>query len=131
MLPADKGCSVVVLVKDLYEKKVLNLLSGSRAYQVLAKDPAPSLELRMNKLLMDLKRVGVLPDKFYCLWSSAGKTPLFYGLPKIHKAWHSSEAYCFIRQLTFIWTFSDATPLVGSSASHTKNPIGIAFLSRL
>ena len=67
MLPADKGCSVVVLVKDLYEKKVLNLLSGSRAYQVLAKDPAPSLELRMNKLLMDLKRVGVLPDKFYCL----------------------------------------------------------------
>ena len=63
----------------IVQKKVLNLLPGSSAYQVLAKGPAPSLKRR-------IKRVAALPGKlYYHLRSSAGKTPLLYGLPKIHK----------------------------------------------
>ena len=40
----------------------------------------------MNELLLSLKRSCAIPPKLYDqLHSSAGKMPLFYGLPKIHK----------------------------------------------
>ena len=40
----------------------------------------------MNDLLLSLKKSGSIPPQlYYKLRSSAGKTPLMYGLPKIHK----------------------------------------------
>ena len=40
----------------------------------------------MNSLLLDFKKSGALPEVlYYRLRSSAGKTPQFYGLPKVHK----------------------------------------------
>ena len=48
-------------------------------------EPAPALERRMNDLLRSLKRSGAISSQLYSrLYSSAGKTPLLYGLPKVH-----------------------------------------------
>ena len=62
------------------------LLSDGQEYKKLRKDPSPSLERRMNELLLSLKRSGAIRSTlYYHLRSSAGKVPLLYGLPKIHK----------------------------------------------
>ena len=62
------------------------MLSDIDTYKVLKRDPASALERRINDLLLSLKKSGAIPPKiYYKLRSSAGKTPLFYGLPKIHK----------------------------------------------
>ncbi len=65
ILPADKGRSTVVMDKSDYEKKVMDLLSETNTYRKLPRDPAASLERRMNALLLELKRSGVIPDPLY------------------------------------------------------------------
>ena len=83
VVPADKGRAVVVMDRLDYDSKINTLLSDQSTYQKLTRDPAPALERQMNELLLSLKRSGAIPPKLYDqLRSSAGKTPLFYGLPK-------------------------------------------------
>lgn len=86
ILPADKGKATVVMDKIEYERKIETMLSDTNTYVRIPHDPAPALERRMNAFLLSLKKARVLPDAlYYRLRSSAGKTPQFYGLPKIHK----------------------------------------------
>ena len=86
IVPTDKGRAVVAMDRLDYVSKINTLLSDQLTYQKLTHDPAPALERRMNKLLLSLKRSGAIPPKPYDrLCSSAGKMPLFYGIPKIHK----------------------------------------------
>ena len=57
-----------------------------RPTKKLNRDPAASLEHRMNDILLSLNCVGSIPDPLYRqLRSFSGMTPLFYGLPEIHK----------------------------------------------
>jgi len=42
ILPVDKGKATVVLHKDDYKTKVKLMLSDSRTYEVLKKDPTPT-----------------------------------------------------------------------------------------
>ena len=86
ILPADKGNATVVLDHNEYEKKVERMLDDQLTYEKIKKDLAPSLERRMNAKLLALNRKGSIPDRLYeRLRSSNGKTPLLYGLPKVHK----------------------------------------------
>ena len=59
---------------------------GCRGTSSLEKDPTTSLESKMNARLLQLKKCGRLPSDVYSrLRSSAGRVPLLYGLPKVHK----------------------------------------------
>ena len=89
----------------------------------------------MNALLLSLKRSGVIPDHLYNrLRSSAGRTPLFYGLPKVHKpnvplrpiaSFVGSPTYQLSKHLVFL-----LAPLVGKTPAHVKNSIDFAsFIS--
>ncbi len=51
--------------KSDYEKKAMDLLSDTNTYRKLPRDLAASLEWRMNVLLLELKRSGVIPDPLY------------------------------------------------------------------
>jgi len=86
----------------------------------------PAFERRMNKLLLDLQKSGALTSPLYNhLRSSAGKIPLLYGLPKIHKpevplrpivSFVGSPSYQLSKHLAHI-----LSPLVGNTPSHVKN----------
>ena len=80
----------------------------------------------MNAQLMNLKRSGRLPNDVYAqLRSSAGRTPLMYGLPKVHKqdvplrpivSFVSSPTYQLSKFLASI-----LAPLVGRTSSYVRN----------
>ncbi len=80
----------------------------------------------MNALLLSLTRKGAIPTTLYNrLRSSAGKVPLLYGLPKIHKpetplrpivSFLNSPTYELSKHLVSILSL-----LVGKSTSHVKN----------
>ena len=80
----------------------------------------------MNALLLSLSRAGAIPGPLYeRLRSSAGKIPLLYGLPKVHKpgtplrpivSFINSPTYQLSKHLVFI-----LSPLVGKSDSHVRN----------
>ena len=126
ILPADKGKATVIMDKCKYDCNMREMLQDRKTYRQLAKDPTPSLERRMNKMLLDLNRSEKITDADYGrLRSSAGRTPMLYGLPKAHKenvplrpivSFVSSPTYRLSRFLAHI-----LAPLVGLSASHVHN----------
>ncbi len=126
ILPADKGRLTVVLDKTDYDSKVKSMLSDSKTYKKLSRDPASALERKMNSFLLSLKRSGVLPSSlYYQLRSSSGKTPQFYGLPKIHKpgvplrpivSFVNSPTYRLSKHLVTL-----LSPLVGKTSSNVAN----------
>ena len=86
ILPADKGRATVVMDREKYDDKLSTMLADTATYEKLKRDPAPALERRMNSILLALNRKGSLHTKLYeKLRSSAGRNPLLYGLPKVHK----------------------------------------------
>ena len=54
ILPADKGCTTVVINKTTYDAKVANMLSDTSTYKPLSKDPTSTLQWKMNSLLLSL-----------------------------------------------------------------------------
>ena len=48
-----------------HDKKMQRMLSEESTYQLIEKDPTPSLERKMNAQLMSLKRSGRLPSEVY------------------------------------------------------------------
>ena len=65
ILKADKGnCTVIMNRKD-YEKKLLQLLTDTKTYKHLTKDPTPALQRKMNKVLLELMQSKHLPEEVY------------------------------------------------------------------
>ena len=101
-------------------------LKDEQTYKEVKRDPAPSLERKMNSKLLSLNKQGSIPDQLYSrLCSSCGKTPLLYGLPKIHKvgvplrpiaSFGQSPTYQLSKHLSIL-----LSPLVGKSPSSVKN----------
>ena len=122
ILPADKGRATVVLNKAECDETLV-MLSDARTYKKLDRDPALSMEWKLNTLLLRLKKKGSIPvDLYNRLRSSGGLTPLLYGLPKVHKpgvplrpivSFFSSPSYQLSKHLPKI-----LAPLIGNSDSH-------------
>ena len=86
ILPADKGRATVVIDISQYDSKMMHLISDSSTYKVMQKDPTPSLQRKMNGLLLHLKKQQRLqPTEYDYLRCSSGNIPSIYGVPKIHK----------------------------------------------
>lgn len=85
ILPADKGRATVLLDRTNYEKKLQDMLDDTSTYRKLTNDPTPSLERRMNSILLKLHKDDQLPTQLYRrLHSSASHCPPYNCLPKVH-----------------------------------------------
>ena len=122
VLPADKGKATVVMVRAV----VGQILNDEKTYQLLKRYPTVFLERKMNLQLLHLVRMGRLHNDVYLrLRSSPGRTPLFYGLPKVHKpsvplhpivSFVSSPTHHLSKFLADL-----LQPVVGKASSHVKN----------
>ena len=103
-----------------------HMLSDEQTYSKVDKDPASSMERKLNSLLLSLKKKGSLcPGTYDRLRSTGGLTPYIYGLPKIHKpdvplrpivSFCTSPTYQLSKFLARL-----LSPLVGNSTSYVKN----------
>ena len=126
VLPADKGRATVVIDKVQYDEKMGSLLADQKTYERMNKDPTPGLERKMNAMLLRMKKAGSISDHLYNrLRCSAGRLPLLYGLPKVHKpevplrpivSFVHSPTYQLSKHLAKL-----LSPLVGNSPSHVRN----------
>ncbi|XP_065671866.1 uncharacterized protein LOC136089724 [Hydra vulgaris] len=84
---ADKGGGICILDKTDYEEKISLHLSDQNTYKILSEDPTKSIARDVNNLfdniflhhMIDKKTSELLRPK------TPLRTPLFYGLPKIHR----------------------------------------------
>ncbi|XP_046860164.1 uncharacterized protein LOC124453389 [Xenia sp. Carnegie-2017] len=85
----DKGYGVVLDRED-YNSKMLNILKDNNKFCALGKlpecDKTSKLERRLQTLLLNLKKSNQINETFYNLVRQTGaERPCMYGLPKIHK----------------------------------------------
>ena len=72
--------------KHNYREKALSLLNNRNTYSILKSDPTAKTQRGLNAKLLFLKKSNIISKATYeKLYSSDGKSPRFYGLPKIHK----------------------------------------------
>ena len=82
----DKGNGVVILKKNDYNTKSLDILSDSTKFRVLQNDTLDSNENKLNRILRKLLKQGHITHEIYDdLFVSGSRSGFFYGLPKIHK----------------------------------------------
>ena len=86
ILPADKGRATVVLDKSEYETKINNILSDTKTYETLKKDPTPNFKNKLINIIKPWKKDESVSKGLYRqLYPTSDQAPRFYGLPKIHK----------------------------------------------
>ncbi len=86
ILPADKGKATVVIDAQVYKDKVSEMLSDTKTYERLPKDPTDTYRRKLIALLKPLKEQGKLTKQQYdYLYPTSDSTPRLYGSPKIHK----------------------------------------------
>ena len=85
ILPADKGKATVVMKKGDYNGKLQQLLSDSTTYRKLPKDPTPTQECKVTRILKKLEKDREIPTRLYNKLRPSGSfPPRIYGLPKTH-----------------------------------------------
>ena len=86
ILPADKGCVTVVMDKTNYYDKMDALVNDKQTYELLKRDPAPSLQRKLNNKIFSMRKTNTITQQtYYRLRCSVPRSPKLYGLPKLHK----------------------------------------------
>lgn len=82
----DKGQKTVLMEKQSYEQKIINLLDDSNIYQQLQHDPTNSLQNKLNKIITTLETgKNINKQTAYNLKCHNGNMGKIYGEIKIHK----------------------------------------------
>lgn len=83
---SDKGNVTVIIPRELYVEKSLEILSDENSYKKLNRDPTSTFQQKANKIVSELKSKKYITDevaKTLTIYNQ--NSPKFYGLPKIHK----------------------------------------------
>ena len=85
--PADKGGATVVLNTHDYHHKVLQILTNKTFYKQMTHNHIHTVRQEVQSLIDYLHIKGTIDDRTFNFLSPKNppRTPLFYGLPKVHK----------------------------------------------
>ena len=85
----DKGRGVVILDKDTYVAKMIDLISDRTKFENISisiKKYTLKIEDKIKKILRKLKDENIILSETYSKLYTTGSSPgILYGLPKIHK----------------------------------------------
>ena len=83
----DKGQGVVVLNRQDYANKLLNILNDKDKFKLLKEDPTERRESSLQRYLRYLKNLGAITEDTLNKVRPCGSSPSrIYGLPKLHKS---------------------------------------------
>lgn len=84
--PADKGGGIAVLNTSDYILKIEEMLQDNLVYDQVLLDDSKDVKVKADSLLLMLNKEGYITTKqLKYLTDFEVRTPIFYGLPKIHK----------------------------------------------
>lgn len=83
---ADKSNKTVIMFKNHYTEKMMDLLNDKTTYVILKNNPTTTIQGKLNKIIDNLlKNDHINKNLALQLKSYNGIPPKIYGLPKIHK----------------------------------------------
>ena len=72
--------------KTDYHNKMDVLVNDKQTYEVLTRDPTPTLQRKLYKKIFSLRQTDVINNpQYFRLRCSVPQPPKLYGLPKLHK----------------------------------------------
>ncbi|XP_011869804.1 PREDICTED: uncharacterized protein LOC105563102, partial [Vollenhovia emeryi] len=84
---ADKGQVTVVMNRDSYTEKMLDLLNDNNTYKSITRDPIRKITNKLHELIKAWLDNDIISESTYkYLNCTNGNLPRCYGLPKIHKS---------------------------------------------
>ena len=84
--PSDKCKGLVILDKTSYVQKVRNILDDEANYQKLPSNPTAKIEAKTKQVFKQTCKDKLPESLIKDLTTTNARTPIFYGLPKDHKA---------------------------------------------
>ena len=82
----NKGKGIVILDRDEYVNKMLEILNDSSTFKTLNHDPTINKEKKLRRILLNMKKRGFLSEGEYKQAKPCGShCARIYGLPKVHK----------------------------------------------
>lgn len=112
--PSDKCGKIVIMDVEDYDKACLETLTNSEHYLELKEDPNPQYKEQLMEEIRSLKANNYINKFEESMLIEGSRTPAFYGLPKLHKAFSnfpalrpisSGSSSCTKRLSEFIDTF--------------------------
>lgn len=83
---SDKGGVTVVLDREQYHQKMMDLLSDANSFVVLSRDPTAVIQTKSNDFIKQLEKIQHLtPEQAKTLKIYNASCPKIYGNPKVHK----------------------------------------------
>ena len=91
ILQADKGDGTVILDRDVYIKKILEIIKDRTKFKELSTDPTIIREGQLQRFLRSMKDKNIFTKENYeKIYPSGSKLAFIYGTPKIHKLKHNN-----------------------------------------
>ena len=84
--PSDKCKGLVILDKAAYVNKVHDILDDETNYERLPSNPTAKIEAKTKQIFKQASRDKLPESLVKDLIPTNARTPVFYGLPKDHKA---------------------------------------------
>lgn len=85
--PSDKCGSIVIMSTPDYEQACLSQLTDSNFYEEVHEDPNSMYAQNVAGIVTNLFKEGHINEFQYQKLTSCTRTPIFYGMPKMHKAY--------------------------------------------
>ena len=83
---ADKGNTVVIMKREVYVNKMMDILNDSSKFQEVEGENNTDRLIKIQNFLCRQHKAGVFTDEEYKnVYPSAAGVPIMYGVLKIHK----------------------------------------------
>ena len=103
----DKGNGVVVLDRDIYDRKILEIINDTEKFKKLKDNPTLTREGQLQSFLRKIKDKNLFDENTYeKIYPCGSKPATFYGLPKTHKMLFDSDDFSLRPIISSIGTYN-------------------------
>ena len=102
-----KGNGVVILDRDRYDRKILEIINDTAKFKKLKDNPALSRERQLQRFLRKIKDKNLFDENTYKkIYPCGSKPATIYGLPKTHKMLFDSDDFSLRPIISSIGTYN-------------------------
>ena len=103
----DKGSGVVILDRDIYDRKLLEIINDSTKFKKLKDNPTLNRKGQLQRLLRKIKDKNLFDENAYKkIYPCGSKSATIYGLPKTHKMLFDSDDFSLRPIISSIGTYN-------------------------
>ena len=90
----DKGSGVVILHRDIYDQKILEIINDTTKFKKLKDNPTLTREGQLQRFLRKIKDKNLFDENTYKkIYPCGSKRATIYVLPKTHKMLFDSDDF--------------------------------------